>query len=349
MSGAGALDGRTVRRLSRAISTVEDRAAGYEEILSGAYRAPAKAKVIGVTGPPGAGKSTLVDALTAHWAGAGERVAVLAVDPSSPFSGGAVLGDRVRMDRSSDLPSVYLRSISARGEGGGLSAAVCDIVALLDEAEFDRVVIETVGAGQADIAVADAADCTLVVFVPGLGDDIQAAKAGLMEVGDVYAVNKGDLPGAKATVAEINGAIGVAYAGTPGVNAATPTLTTAHPASSPGRLAVLRRHGDPARDATLWRPPVQLVSARSGDGVPELTQAVDAFLGWCGESGRLALRRRNRIRAQMLRTLSAALIAPYQQNAGEAAEALAGSIERVLASATSPAEAVAELIRRGSR
>jgi LAO/AO transport system kinase len=349
MSGAGALDGRTVRRLSRAISTVEDCAAGYQEILSGAYRAPAKARVIGVTGPPGAGKSTLVDALTAHWAGAGERVAVLAVDPSSPFSGGAVLGDRVRMDRSSDLPGVYLRSISARGEGGGLSAAVCDIVALLDEAEFDRVVIETVGAGQADIAVADAADCTLVVFVPGLGDDIQAAKAGLMEVGDVYAVNKGDLPGAKATVAEINGAIGVAYAGTAGVNQATPALTTAQPASSPGRLAVLSRHGDPARDGTLWRPPVQLVSARSGDGVPDLAQMVDAFLGWCGESGRLALRRRSRIRAQMLRTLSAALIAPYLQNAGEAAEALAGGIKRVLASDTSPAEAVAELVRRDSR
>lgn len=349
MSGAGALDGRTVRRLSRAISTVEDRADGYEEILSGAYRAPAKAEVIGVTGPPGAGKSTLVDALTAHWAGAGERVAVLAVDPSSPFSGGAVLGDRVRMDRSSDLPGVYLRSISARGEGGGLSAAVCDIVALLDEAGFDRVVIETVGAGQADIAVADAADCTLVVFVPGLGDDIQAAKAGLMEVGDVYAVNKGDLPGAKATVAEINGAIGVAYVGTPGVNAADPAVTTAQPTSSPGRLAVLRRHGDPAWDATLWRPPVELVSARKGEGVAELAGAVDAFLGWCSESGRLAQRRRSRIRAQMLRTLGSALIEPYLQATGHAAEALSGCIERVLASDTSPAEAVAALVRNASR
>lgn len=349
MSGAGAFDGRTVRRLSHAISTVEDRAAGHEEILSGAYRAPAKARVIGVTGPPGAGKSTLVDALTAHWAGTGERVAVLAVDPSSPFSGGAVLGDRVRMDRSSDLPGVYLRSISARGEGGGLSAAVCDIIALLDEAAFDRVVIETVGAGQADIAVADAADCTLVVFVPGLGDDIQAAKAGLMEVGDIYAVNKGDLPGARATVAEINGAIGVTYAGTPGVNQATSALTAAQPASSPGRLAVLRRHGDPASDGTLWRPPVQLVSARSGDGVPDLARTVDAFLGWCGGSGRLTQRRRNRIRAQMLRTLSAALIAPYRQNVGQAANNLAASIERVLASDTSPAEAVAELVRNASR
>ncbi len=348
MNGAGALDGRAVRRLSRAISTVEDRAASHEEILSSAYRAPAKARVIGVTGPPGAGKSTLVDVLTAHWAGAGERVAVLAVDPSSPFSGGAVLGDRVRMERSSDLPGVYLRSISARGEGGGLSAAVCDIVALLDEAGFDRVVIETVGAGQADIAVADAADCTLVVFVPGLGDDIQAAKAGLMEVGDVYAVNKGDLPGAKATAAEINGAIGVAYAGIPGVNRTTPALTTAQLAASPGRLAVLRRHGDPAADSALWRPPVQLTSTRSGDGVADLAQAVDAFLGWCDASGRLAMRRRSRIRAQMLRTLNAALIAPYLRKDGQAAEALAAGIARVLASDTSPVEAVAELVRRGA-
>lgn len=349
MSGAGTLDGRAVRRLSRAISTVEDRATGYEEILSSAYRAPAKARIVGVTGPPGAGKSTLVDALTAHWAGSGERVAVLAVDPSSPFSGGAVLGDRVRMDRSSDLPGVYLRSISARGEGGGLSAAVCDIAALLDEAGFDRVVIETVGAGQADIAVADAADCTLVVLVPGLGDDIQAAKAGLMEVGDVYAVNKADQPGAKATAAEINGAIGVAYAGKPGVNPAHSTRMTMQPASSPGRLAVLRRHGDPTRDGTLWRPPVALVNARSGDGVPDLALAIDAFVDWCAASERLALRRRSRIRAQILRRLGAALIEPYLQEAGQAADALAASVERVLASTTSPAEAVAELVTRRPR
>jgi LAO/AO transport system kinase len=146
MTAAPAFDPKSIRRLSRAISTVENQSAGHEEILEEAYRAPHWAQVIGVTGPPGGGKSTLIDTLTEFWVKAGEPVAVLAVDPSSPYSGGAVLGDRIRMDRSADLAGVYFRSVSARGQGGGLSAAVCDILAVLNHFGFRRVLLETVGA-----------------------------------------------------------------------------------------------------------------------------------------------------------------------------------------------------------
>jgi LAO/AO transport system kinase len=285
-----------------------------------------------------------VDALAAHWAGAGEPVAVLAVDPSSPYSGGAVLGDRVRMERSADFSGVYFRSVSARGEGGGLSAATCDILAVLNEAGFRRVVLETVGAGQSDIAVAEAADCTLVVGVPGLGDHIQASKAGLMEVGDLYVVNKADRPGAAATAAQIDAALAAAYAGKAGVNAASPGPGDARPATSPGRIALIGRHGDPERELTVWRPPVLLVSATEGLGVGELAASVDAFLAWSETSRRLEGRRRARLRAQVLRALGAALLAPYLQEGGAPAAALGACVERVLAGAASPSETVAALV-----
>jgi LAO/AO transport system kinase len=330
--------------LSRSISIVENRSSGCTGILAQAYRAPQTALVTGVTGPPGAGKSTLLDALAEYWARAGESVAVIAVDPSSPFSGGAVLGDRVRMDRSTNLPGVYFRSLSARGEVGGLSASVCDILAVLNQAGFRRIVIETVGAGQSDIAIAEAADCTLALGVPGLGDDIQAAKAGLMEIGDVYVVNKSDLPGAAAAAAHIEGTLSVTYAGEAGVNAASPELHQPQPAASPGRLALVSRHGDPAREPTTWRPPVHLVNAVRAEGIGALAASVDAFLAWCGASGRLEGRRRMRIKSQVLRELAETLLAPYIAESGDAASLLATCIERVLAGETSPSEAVRRLL-----
>ena len=159
-----------LRRIARTISTVENQAAGHEDILAQAYRLKRWADVIGITGPPGAGKSTLLDALTAHWAAASERIAILAIDPSSPYSGGAVLGDRIRRSRSAGFGNVYFRSLSSRGHVGGLTDAVTDLIAVLSLFEFRRVIIETVGAGQADVEIHDTADCTLVVTVPGLGD-----------------------------------------------------------------------------------------------------------------------------------------------------------------------------------
>src|SRR5712692_6129304 len=212
------MDPGEIRRIARTISTVENQTDGCEDILARAYRLTRWAEVIGITGPPGTGKSTLVDALTAQWAASGERIAILAIDPSSPYSGGAVLGDRIRRTRSVGFANTYFRSLSSRGHVGGLSETATDLIAVLSLFEFGRIIIETVGAGQADIEIHETADCTLVMTVPGLGDGVQASKAGLMEIGDVFAVNKADLPGADDAAGMIERALAVAYMGEPGIN-----------------------------------------------------------------------------------------------------------------------------------
>lgn len=183
------------RALARALSLVEDRREGYTEVLKDCYKRAGKARVIGVTGPPGAGKSTLVDKLIGSYRAQGLRVAVVAVDPSSAFSGGAILGDRIRMqDRATD-PGVYIRSMATRGHMGGLAVATGDAVTVLDAAGFDVVLVETVGVGQDEVDVVREADTVLVILVPGLGDDIQAIKAGIMEIADVFVINKADREG----------------------------------------------------------------------------------------------------------------------------------------------------------
>jgi LAO/AO transport system kinase len=243
-----------LRRIARTISTVENQAEGHEEILGRAYRLPRWADVIGITGPPGAGKSTLVDALTAHWAKSGERIAVLAIDPSSPYSGGAVLGDRIRRSRSIGYDNTYFRSLSSRGHVGGLSETAADLVAVLSLFEFRRVIVETVGAGQADIEVSGTADCTVVLTVPGLGDGVQASKAGLMEIGDVFAVNKADMAGADDAARMIENALAAVYMGEPGVNLRDGARQAPPPQrydASPGLAAL---HAGTAATARTNRP-----------------------------------------------------------------------------------------------
>jgi len=188
---------RERRALSRCITWVENETPQAAAVLGAVYRHPGHAQVVGVTGPPGAGKSTLVSALIAEWRRRGCRVAVAAVDPSSPFSGGAILGDRIRMSDHSADDGVFIRSIAARGRAGGLSLTTARIVEVMSAAGFDIVLVETVGAGQSEYEIAEVADTKVVVTPPGLGDDVQAAKAGILEIADILVVNKADLPGAE--------------------------------------------------------------------------------------------------------------------------------------------------------
>ena len=244
------------RSLARLVSRVEDDTAEGRQALAEVYPAGGDAWVTGITGAPGAGKSSLVDGLVGHATDHG-NVAVIAVDPSSPFTGGAVLGDRIRMQRHTDDPRVYIRSMANRGHLGGLADATPRVVALLDGIGFREVVIETVGVGQAEVDVAASADTVVVVVNPGWGDSIQAAKAGLLEIGNVFVVNKADRPGAHEAVTDLNRMLDV----------------------GPERA---------------WRPPVVTTIATDGTGLGELLTAIAEHRRHLVETGALDQLRRNR-------------------------------------------------------
>ncbi len=211
-----------VRALARAISIVEDDAAGAAPLLRSVFPHTGAATVIGVTGSPGAGKSTLVDRLVAAYRKQGKRVGVVAVDPSSAYSGGAILGDRVRMQGHATDEGVFIRSMASRGHLGGLARAASDAVDLMDAAGYDPVIVETVGVGQDEIEIARAADVVAVVLVPGMGDDIQAIKAGILEIADVFVINKADRPGVDKVAADLDAMMALA----PGASARPPIFRT---------------------------------------------------------------------------------------------------------------------------
>jgi LAO/AO transport system kinase len=197
------MDMNNSRHLARTLSLVENRSAGHSSVLKECYRLSGKARIIGVTGPPGAGKSTLTTSLIKSFRRSGKKIGVLAIDPSSSFSGGALLGDRIRMMEMSLDENVFIRSIATRGAMGGLSLATSDMITVMDAAGFDIILVETVGVGQDEIDIIKEADSVLLVLVPGLGDDIQALKAGIMEIADIFVVNKADKDGAEKLEREI--------------------------------------------------------------------------------------------------------------------------------------------------
>ena len=256
---AGGVRARQRAAIARAISLLESGHPVGDRVLDAVFDSTGRAWVLGVTGPPGAGKSTLVDALVRAARGHGRTVAVLAVDPSSPFTRGALLGDRVRMGSSAGDDGVYVRSVASRGALGGIAAAVPAATRILDAAGFDLVVVETVGVGQSEVDVAGAVDCTVLVAMPGAGDLVQAWKAGVMEVGDLFVVNKADLDGAVRTRQELRSVLALRGAAAPAVHA---------------------------------------VSARDGTGIDDLLGAVDAFRDRALRTGEAERRRRDQLVAE---------------------------------------------------
>jgi LAO/AO transport system kinase len=248
------------RAVARLISLVEGASPQLREVMAALAPLTGGAYVVGLTGSPGVGKSTSTSALVTAYRKAGRRVGVLAVDPSSPFSGGALLGDRVRMSEHASDPGVYIRSMATRGHLGGLAWAAPQAIRVLDAAGCEVILVETVGVGQSEVEIAAQADTSVVLLAPGMGDGIQAAKAGILEIGDVYVVNKADRDGADATARELNHMLG---------------------------LGESRGAGD-------WRPPIIKTVAARAEGVDEVVEALEKHRAWMDERGVLAERRGKR-------------------------------------------------------
>jgi len=266
-----------IRQLARAISLVENEAPGYEELLL-SLPADSPTKVIGLTGPPGAGKSSLTDALVGEMISRKKRVAVLCVDPSSPFNLGAVLGDRIRMNQWYTHPDVYIRSLATRGAMGGLNPKIIEITDVLKAAAYDYIIIETVGVGQSEIEIAGLADVTIVVVVPEAGDEIQTMKAGLMEIAQIFAVNKSDRPGADAFVKNLRLMLAPAFSRT---QIEIPVIkTVAAGASSPSRASgTSGTSGAEGASATGHSAPEALEGPEAeANGIAKLWNAIDHYL-----------------------------------------------------------------------
>ncbi len=298
------------RALARMVTLIENRDPQARQMLARLHAHGGHAHIVGFTGSPGAGKSTLVTQLARELRKRGQRVGVIAVDPSSPFTGGAILGDRIRMQELAGDPNVFIRSMASRGSVGGLAAATRDATRALDAAGFDTIIIETVGAGQAEVEIVRAAQSVVVVTVPGMGDDIQAIKAGILEIADIFVVNKADRPGADQAAAELRMLLSL----------------------------------DDKRSERAWRVPILKTVGMTGEGASELADKLAEHLVSLRETGQLAARDGRQAQSEMLALLHQALIERISATIGD--EEWKRLVAQVVERESDPYTTADELARR---
>lgn len=296
------------RAIARAITKIENASADAPEIMKAVYPKTGNARVIGITGAPGAGKSSLVDKLAAFYKNQGERIGIICIDPSSPFSGGAILGDRIRMGAIGLDEKIFIRSMATRGNLGGLSRATVDAVSILDAAGFNKIIVETVGVGQDEVEIVKAADVSVVVLVPGMGDDIQAIKAGIMEIGDVFAINKSDREGVLRTQKELESLLSLAHR------------------------------------PDMWHPPIIKTVATENKGIDDLAAAIESYGEFIAKGEANLVRKRSIAKWRLLELLQERLLADLLKN-GDVENLLDTLSQEIAVKSTDPYSAVERLVQ----